>query len=181
MNTFSTPPVTRRLACMLYESMLLFGVIFVAGWVFSTLLEQRHALYLRNALQDWLFVVIGLYFVWFWTHGGQTLAMQTWRIRLVTHLGQPVKPLRAIWRYALAWLWVAPGLAASWWHHATGWTLLLFPALNILLWALTVYLDPEQRFLHDRIAGTRLISIENGTSISKKSTVESVSTVSVKH
>lgn len=168
MNTFPTPSVTRRLACMLYESMLLFGVIFAAGLAFSTLLEQRNALYLRGALQDWLFVVIGLYFVWFWTHGGQTLAMQTWRIRLVTHTGQPVKLVRATARYMLAWLWVGPGLAASWWHHATGWNLLLFPALNFVLWTLTVYLDPEQRFLHDRIVGTRLISVENSTSALKK-------------
>lgn len=143
---------------MLYESMLLFGVVFTAGWLFSTLLEQRHALYLRHALQDWLFVVIGLYFIWFWTHGGQTLAMQTWRIRLVRHDGRPVGWLQAAARYVLAWLWVAPGLAAAWRWQVSGWLLLLVPALNVLLWASASYLDPERRFLHDRIAGTRLIT-----------------------
>ncbi|MGZ3237424.1 MAG: RDD family protein, partial [Burkholderiaceae bacterium] len=76
---------------MLYEAMLLFGVLFISAWLFSTLLQQRNALYLRHALQYWLFLVVGVYFVWFWTHSGQTLAMKTWRIRLVTKNGEPVK------------------------------------------------------------------------------------------
>ncbi|MGB7481372.1 MAG: RDD family protein [Burkholderiaceae bacterium] len=153
----SSPSLTRRLCSMLYESMLLFGVVFTAGWLFSTLLEQRHALYLRGALQDWLFLVVGAYFVWFWSHGGQTLAMKTWRLRLVTADGRPVGIVRAIGRYLLAWGWLLPGLAAAWLLGARGWLLVLIPAVNLLLWALTIYLDPERRFLHDRLAGTRLV------------------------
>jgi uncharacterized RDD family membrane protein YckC len=30
---------------------------------------------------------------------------------------------------------------------------------NILLWALTVFLDKDRQFLHDRVAGTRLIEL----------------------
>lgn len=145
---------------MVYESMLLFGVVFVAGWVFSTLLEQRHALYLRHALQDWLFVVLGLYFVWFWTHGGQTLAMKTWRIKLITCDGNALSPRRAVWRYLLAWMWILPGLALAWILEAKTWSLLLIPGANILAWALLTYLDPQRQFLHDRIAGTRVINSE---------------------
>jgi uncharacterized RDD family membrane protein YckC len=141
---------------MLYESMLLFGVVFISGWLFSTLLQQRHALYLRSFLQDWLFVVIGIYFVWFWTHRGQTLAMKTWRIRLVTGDGKELKVFRALGRYLLAWFWVLPGLGLAWLIGAKSWTLVLIPAANILLWSLTAYLDPQRQFLHDRIAGTRI-------------------------
>lgn len=148
---------------MVYESMLLFGVVFIAGWFFSTLLNQRHALYLRHGLQDWLFVVLGLYFAWFWTHGGQTLAMKTWRIRLVSRDGNALSPWRAVWRYLLAWMWVLPGLAMAWALQAKAWPLLLIPGANILAWALLAYLDPERQFLHDRIAGTRLISSETVT------------------
>ena len=83
---------------MLYESMLLFGVVFIAAWLFSTLLQQRNALSMRYALQYWLFLVLGAYFVWFWTHGGQTLAMKTWRIRLIPVAGLAVSPLRALMR-----------------------------------------------------------------------------------
>lgn len=144
---------------MLYEAMLLFGVLFISGWLFSTLLQQRHALYLRNELQDWLILVVGIYFIWFWSHGGQTLAMKTWRIRLVTSDGQAVTLKRAIGRYILAWLWILPGLALAWAVGAKNWMLVLIPAANMLLWALTIYLDPQRQFLHDRLAGTRLINV----------------------
>ena len=145
---------------MVYEAMLMFGVLFLSGWLFSTLLQQRHALYLRGVMQDWLFLVIGVYFVWFWTHGGQTLAMKTWRMRLITKDGQQVRAKRAIGRYLLAWLWVLPGLAAAWALGAKNWMLVLIPAANVLLWALTAYLDPQRQFLHDRIAGTRIVGVE---------------------
>jgi uncharacterized RDD family membrane protein YckC len=144
---------------MVYEAMLMFGVLFIAGWLFSTLLQQKHALYLRSILQDWLFLVIGVYFVWFWTHSGQTLAMKTWRIRLVTRDGQEVKAKRALGRYFLAWFWILPGLALAWAIGAKGWALILIPSTNVLLWALLAYLDPAKQFLHDRLAGTRLMDV----------------------
>lgn len=144
---------------MLYESMLMFGVVFAAGLLFSTLLEQRHALYLRPVLQTWLLLVIGAYFIWFWTHGGQTLAMKTWHIRLERDDGQPVNAIRAFARYLLAWLWILPGLALAWALGAQFWMLLLVPAANVLLWAMAVYLDPQRQFLHDRLAGTRLVNV----------------------
>ena len=144
---------------MLYEAMLMFGVLFIAVWLFSTLLQQRHALYLRSFQQYWLFLVIGIYFVWFWTHSGQTLAMKTWRIRLLSTDGQEVKAGRAVGRYLLAWLWILPGLAVAWALDVKSWMLLLIPAANILIWALTAYLDPQRQFLHDRIAGTRLVDV----------------------
>lgn len=144
---------------MMYETMLMFGVLFASGWLFSTLLEQRHALYLRTVLQDCLFLVMGVYFVWFWTHRGQTLAMKTWRIRLETVEGKEVGAKRAIGRYLLAWLWIVPGLAAAWLMDAKGWMLVWIPAANVLLWAMTVYFDPQRQFLHDRLAGTRIVGV----------------------
>lgn len=142
---------------MVYEAMLLFGVLFISGWLFSTLLQQRHALYLRGALQDWLFLVLALYFSWFWSHGGQTLAMKTWRIRVECADGAPLGFWRAVLRYLLAWLWFLPGLAIARLAGAQGWMLVLIPALNMLLWGLTALLDPHRQFLHDRLARTRLV------------------------
>ena len=156
-SDLQAPPLKIRLASMLYEAMLLFGVLFMAGLAFSTLLEQRHALYLRSALQDWLFVVLGMYFVWFWSHGGQTLAMKTWRIRVVRQDGSRLLLWRALMRYFLSGLWFVPGLAAAWVIKAQGPMLVLIPAANLLLWAALVYLDPQRQFVHDRLVGTRLI------------------------
>lgn len=152
-----TAPLKNRLFCMVYEAMLLFGVVFIAGWLFSTLLQQRHALVLRHAQQVWQFIVLGVYFGWFWTHGGQTLAMKTWRVRVITRSGQALSWPRALLRYLLAWLWFLPGLVLAWWLEARGSMLLLLPMLSAALWALTSRLDPDRQFLHDRIAGTRLV------------------------
>lgn len=150
-------PLKRRLLCMVYESMLLFGVLFIATWLFSTLLQQRHALYLRDALQDWLFVVLGLYFCWFWTHGGQTLAMKTWHLRVLDREDAPLRWGRAMLRYALCWLWFLPGLAVAKLIGAQGWMLVLLPAANFVLWALISRFDADRQFLHDRIARTRIV------------------------
>jgi uncharacterized RDD family membrane protein YckC len=170
LNDIATPSLKSRLASMVYEAMLLFGVVFIAGWLFSTLLQQRHALYLRGALQDWLFLVLGIYFIWFWTHGGQTLAMKTWRIRLVTADGRPVNIWRALGRYLLAWLWFLPGSALAWLLGAKTWMLVLIPLANVTLWALTVYLDPHRQFLHDRLAGTRLMAVTDTSSKTRAGT-----------
>lgn len=150
-------PLKNRLFCMVYEAMLLFGILFTATLLFSTLLEQRHALYLRDALQDWLLVVLGVYFCWFWIHGGQTLAMKTWHLRVLGEDGAPLSWKRALARYALSWLWFLPGLAAARYLGAQGWMLLLLPALNFVLWAAASRFNPDRQFLHDRLAGTRIV------------------------
>ncbi|MDB5840996.1 MAG: hypothetical protein JWQ23_2948 [Herminiimonas sp.] len=149
---------------MVYEATLLFGIVFISGWLFSTLVQQRHALYLRGGLQIWLFLVMALYFAWFWSHGGQTLPMKTWRIRLVTASGAPVSFWRAGIRYLLAWLWFLPGLGLAMAIGAKAWMMVLIPVANIVLWALAIYLDPQRQFLHDRLAGTRLIRIAHTAS-----------------
>ena len=107
----TAPTVRRRLATLLYEALILFGVVFVAGYLFSTLTQQRNGLTHHNLLAAWIGLVVGLYFVWFWTHGGQTLPMKTWRLRVVAADGSPLSTGRAIARYVLAWLWFLPPLA----------------------------------------------------------------------
>jgi uncharacterized RDD family membrane protein YckC len=154
-----TASVKSRLMAMVYETMLMLAVLFVAALPFAALLEQRHALYRRDDLQYWLFVVLGIYFCWFWRHGGQTLAMKTWRIRLLTREGSALSLKQAALRYVLAWLWFLPGLAAARYLHVQGWMLVLFPALNMALWILAIFLDPDRQFPHDRLAGTRLAQL----------------------
>lgn len=153
------PTLKRRFSAMLYESMLLFGVLFIAAYAFSVVFEQKHALYMRHALEAWLFFVLGVYFTWFWQRNGQTLAMQTWRIRLVTTAGERVSYLRAFGRYLLSWLWFLPGLMIAKLVDAEGWMLVLIPLANMVLWTLAVNLDPKRQFLHDRIAGTMLVNV----------------------
>lgn len=110
-NGLISPSRKRRMACLLYESMLLFGVVFIAGYLFDTLTQSKHALYLRHERQAWLAFVLGLYFVWFWRHGGQTLAMKTWHIRLVREDGSPIGWLQGIIRFVLASLFNCSGIS----------------------------------------------------------------------
>jgi uncharacterized RDD family membrane protein YckC len=83
MIEMKTPSLRRRMACWLYEGMLLFGVVFIAGYLFSSLSQTRHAMDNRPGLQAFVFLVFAIYFVWLWSKG-QTLAMKTWDIRVVT-------------------------------------------------------------------------------------------------
>ena len=88
-----TPSLRRRMACWLYEGLLLFGVVFISGYLFSTLSQTRHALDNRHGLQAFIFLVFGVYFTWFW-HKGQTLAMKTWHIRIVDAQGRALTQKR---------------------------------------------------------------------------------------
>ena len=108
----TAPNLWRRMACWLYEGMLMFGVVFIAGYLFGTLSQTRNAMDNRHALQAFLFVVFGIYFTWFWAKG-QTLAQKTWHIRVVGQDGQSITQARALLRYVLSWLWFLPPLAPT--------------------------------------------------------------------
>lgn len=158
----ASPPMSglaRRLAAFVYEGVLLFGVVFVAGYLYAAVTQQRHALQGQTGLQVFIFIVLAAYFVTFWSRGGQTVAMRAWHVRLVTAEGDAVTPLRALARYLLAWLWFAPALIAA--HladlrsAAQVFTLLI---VGVLAFALLAFLHPQRQFLHDAVCGTRLVT-----------------------
>ena len=155
----SAPPLLRRLACFVYEGVLLFGVVMVAGFAYATLTHQRHALVGTTGLQVVLFFVLGGYFAGFWSRGGQTLAMQTWRIRLLTTAGQPVSAARALVRYLLSWLWFLPALAIVYYSGLKG-ALPIFATLGagVLAYAALSRLHPRRLYLHDALCGTQLVN-----------------------
>jgi uncharacterized RDD family membrane protein YckC len=151
------PPLLRRMACWLYEGVLLFAVVFFAGWIFSAAGQVRDAMDgSRPLLQAFVFVVLGLYFSWFWTRG-QTLAMKTWKIRVVDRAGRPLSQGRALLRYLCSWLWFLPALAVF-----AAWKPLPLQITGVVLawvalWALLSRLHPQRQFWHDALAGTRLV------------------------
>jgi uncharacterized RDD family membrane protein YckC len=153
------PSLRRRMACWIYEGLLLFGVVFLAGYLFSTLSQSRHALDNRHGLQAFLFLIIGLYFTWF-GHKGQTLAMKTWRIRVVDVHGQALTQKRAFLRYVLSWVWFMPPLIALAPLELTGSETLLLCFGWIMIWALLSRFQVQKQFWHDVWAGTRLITSE---------------------
>lgn len=131
----AAPGWKSRLACLFYEGLVVLAVTIIGliiphalfGAATGTVAGSR-------VLLAHLFLMLLLYFAWQWLHGGQTLAMKTWKIRLVSADGSPLRPAQALLRYAVAW----PGTV----FFGAG-----------FFWAI---LDPDGQYLHDRIAGTRL-------------------------
>lgn len=154
----AAPSLRRRLAAFVYEGVLLFGVVMIAGYLYSSLTQQRHALQGKHGLQAFLFLVLAIYFVWFWSRGGQTVAMKAWHIRLVDTQGRPVTQARALARYLLAWLWFLPALLTVYLSGQGGsglaWSAM---AVGVLAYAGLAWLRPDRQFWHDAVCGTRLV------------------------
>jgi uncharacterized RDD family membrane protein YckC len=133
----------RRLAALAYELILLIGVLFAATFLFLALAqipgELLADIWRRHLLQAWILGVCGCYFCWFWVHGGQTLPMKTWRLRLLSADNRPLSWRLAVTRYLFACA-LAPLCGLS------------------IFWALV---DRDRQFLHDRLAGTRIVDIRN--------------------
>lgn len=154
------PTLRRRLIAMVYEAFLLLAVEMFAVAMYLLLTGNRHGPVFEHGLKAFLFLVTGAYFIRSWTDGGHTLAMKTWRLRVVAD-GHPRVPLRtAALRYLLAWGWFLPALLAC---GALGLTdrrqIGIALAIGVAAWACTAFLDRDRRFLHDRLAGTRIVGL----------------------
>ena len=136
-----TASLLRRLASMLYDALLVTALLLIATFPFVRLTGGTVTPVTSAALQIYLLILCAGYFLWFWRHGGQTLAMKTWRIRLVTVEGPAPSLSRLLLRFVAALLGIAcAGIG--------------------LIWALW---DRDHQFLHDRIARTRLIHAPRAT------------------
>lgn len=159
-GVLQAPSLRRRLACLLYEGLLLFGVGLVSGAIGTLALNLSGANQgvSRNlVLQVTGIVVYGVYFVWFWSQRGQTLPMQTWRIRLVTLNGQRPSPARALLRYAACAVWLAPAALLAAINHWSPATTMVAVAAGIAGYALLALLHPQRQYWHDVLCGTRLV------------------------
>jgi uncharacterized RDD family membrane protein YckC len=119
---------------MVYEAMLLFAVAFFAAWIFyfaSGGADTTRPGAARLELQALILILFAAYFLWSWLRGGQTLAMKAWKIRLVG-----VTPAKALLRFIVACISVPTGISIAW-----------------------AIFDRDRQFLHDRLAGTRLITV----------------------
>lgn len=162
-----TPSLKRRMACWVYEGMLLFGVMVASGLVYFIAAywltglppgDMRLHPQLKSGLQAITFGVLGLYFIWFWHHG-QTLAMKTWRIQMVDPQGQTPTFMTLFKRYVLGWVWFLPPMAASVPFRLTAMEVGLLTLAWVVVWTWLSRFHPEKQFWHDAWAGTRLITV----------------------
>lgn len=133
------PKIGRRLLSMLYEGLVVFSVLLI-GFLLPQIVLSGFGMNLTGKLL-WLHVVVllMLYFLWCWLNGGQTLPMKTWKLRISSQDGSPLRPAQGLLRYLAAWP-----------------SILLFGAG--LFWAI---FDKDKQFLHDRIAGTWITHAES--------------------
>jgi uncharacterized RDD family membrane protein YckC len=131
----AAPGLLRRLAVICYDSLLLFAVLFAAT-VLVLPLNGGEAFASHDTIYSAYLLAVGFfYFGWFWTHGGQTVGMRAWGVRLVGRNATRVMWRECLVRYLAALLSLAPfGLGFFW-----------------------AVIDGEKRAWHDRISGTRLV------------------------
>jgi uncharacterized RDD family membrane protein YckC len=153
------PTVKRRLVSMVYECLLGFAVLFLPFLIFEMITGARHTPLIEHMRQVLAFVVLGLYFIHQWSRDGQTLAMKTWRLKLVRSGHAHVSPKTAAVRYLLSWMWVLPALVVSLALDLHRWQALGAVGAGVLLWSLTAFLDKDRQFLHDKLSGTRLVQL----------------------
>jgi uncharacterized RDD family membrane protein YckC len=157
--SITVPSIKRRLISMIYEVLLAFAVLFLPFLVFEVVTKASHTPLVEHMRQALAFLVLGAYFIHAWVRKGQTLAMQTWRIKLVAP-GMDHVPLKvAVVRYLLSWMWVLPALLADFAFKLERWHALYAIFAGVLLWSLTALFDKDRQFLHDRLAGTRLVQL----------------------
>ena len=134
----TTPPLKpagffRRLAAITYDLFLLTAVLFFysAIWVGVNQGEAvTHPFFHLSLL-----LIISAFFVFFWTRKGQTLGMQSWRIRVIDRDGHIPNGKTAVLRLLYAGLsWAPCGLG--------------------YLWAL---IDKDKQTWHDKLSKTYLV------------------------
>lgn len=126
----------RLLAACVYELLLLLALWFIASWIFIAVFGDATHTTKRAFLQLFLWLITGAYFIWCWCKSGQTLAAQTWKIKLVNQAGMRLGFKEAAFRYVLASL-----------------SVLCF--CGGYFWALV---DKDRLYLHDRLLKSRFVA-----------------------
>jgi uncharacterized RDD family membrane protein YckC len=135
-QTALTPGLGRRLLCLVYEMLLLTAVVIFAGGIAVLLAHATGISESRILTRTVVAAACAGYFILQWRGRGQTLPMKTWRIRLEGASGRRITVRQALLRLVLATIgYLAMGAS--------------------VLWALA---DRDRQFLHDRLAGTRLVT-----------------------
>ena len=123
--------VPRRLGALFYDALLLIAILFLAT-ALALAITKGQLNSQGIAFRIYLLAIIAAFYTWFWTHGGQTLGMRTWRIRAERLDGTNMRWWQAVARLAIAMLTLGIGL----------------------LWAAW---DADRRALYDRLTATRVV------------------------
>ncbi|MEG2033170.1 MAG: RDD family protein [Janthinobacterium sp.] len=164
----SLPTIKRRLISMVYESLLALAVLFLPFLLFELAVQGAHTPLTEHMRQCLAFLVMGAYFIHQWSREGQTLAMKTWRLKVVLP-GHAHVPLRvAACRYILAWMWLLPALLLSYALDLQHWAALGAIGAGVLAWSATALFTGNGQFLHDKLLGTQIVQLPAPAKKSRK-------------
>jgi uncharacterized RDD family membrane protein YckC len=145
------PPASllKRLLAMLYDGIICIAVVLVITWIYTLIaawtvgfdqyqeMAEAGKLNTDPVLSSVLFISLYLFFGYFWTHSGQTLGMQVWRIRVENSTGTSISWVQALLRFMMGWVsWLALGLGYFW-----------------------ILVDSERRAWPDRFSESRVVSV----------------------
>ncbi len=135
MNSLESASLMRRAAAIFYDLLLLIGVLFaisaIAVWINKGQAVEHPLYYLALLLATFVF------YGWFWTHGGQTLGLRTWRLQVVDEHGGALGWHHALHRFAAAWVAFLPAALGFFW----------------------ILFDRESLAVHDRLSKSRVIKL----------------------
>lgn len=158
----NTASLWRRFGAFVHELLFLVAYLFIVGLIFASLSGESMSVGRPQVLtgpiaifqQTYLFLSVGAYFIYFWINGRRTLAFKTWQLQLASVEGGPVVLKQAVIRYLATWIGPALGLGMFMLIGARGSAWWILGVFANFLWA---FADPARQFLHDRIAGTRVM------------------------
>ena len=164
----TVPTIKRRLISIVYESLLALAVLFLPFLAFELVVQGAHTPLTEHLRQCLAFLVMGAYFIHQWSRDGQTLAMKTWRLKVVLP-GHAHVPLRmAAYRYVLSWMWLLPGILVSYALGLQHWQALSAVGIGMLAWSGTALFTDNGQFLHDKLLGTQLVQLPAPAKKSRK-------------
>jgi uncharacterized RDD family membrane protein YckC len=115
MSTEKTAGLLRRVAAGFYDSLLLIGVLVIPTLI-AIALRGGESIPPGNLLYQFLLIATTAgFFIGFWMHGGQTLGMRAWRLRVTGITGEPITLRTGLKRFVASILALAPlGLGVLW-------------------------------------------------------------------
>jgi uncharacterized RDD family membrane protein YckC len=128
--------IKRLMACV-YDALILIAIWMLVTWFYIISFGEVSTTYQRSSLQLLLWLSAGVYFVFSWYKGGQTLALKAWKMKIVSQSNNNLAFKICFLRYILA-------------------SVLLMLFGLTLLWA---FMDRDRLFLHDRLLKTKCIQL----------------------
>jgi len=101
-QTFSNASFQRRLAAMFYDILLLFALLMVCALPVVLIAGENSSFFKSPLYTLYLYSISFVFYGWFWTSGGQTLGMRSWKIRVIRDDGQSLGWDSALMRFLLA-------------------------------------------------------------------------------